>query len=877
MSELNLDILLEKDCIKGKFINFFMSDVTPNEISNFDFKSIEKKWQKLWYDNNIYQAIDNDTARPKKYVLTEFPFPSGASLHVGHCFRFTVPDVYSRYFRMKGYNVMFPMGYDSFGLPTEEKARKDGKNPKVTTTENIASIREGLKSMGYSFDWDREFATTDESYYKWTQWIFGEMYKAGLVEQREVELWWCPAMSTVLANEEVIEDPNGSGMKVSERGEHPVEKKKMNQWVIKITDYADKLIDGLDTIPWPEHIKEMQRNWIGKSEGATVKWKVEGKDIVLETFTTRVDTLPAVSFLAIAPESDILSKLVTDEHRTEVEKYVDKVKNKSERDRQINKEKTGLFTGSYAKNPLTGEVVPIWTADYVLSGYGTGCVMGVAGHDERDFEFASDLGLEIKFNIKPKNGELDRSEVYIGDGVLFDSGEFDGMEWRDAKNKITTKLEQEDKGKSEVNYKFRDWVFSRQRYWGEPFPFEYIKLSDVSGEQKEEIIKQVGAESGVVSYTEIGGEQYLIRLLPKDELPLVLPEVADYEPSNDGRSPLAKTDWINIKDDQGKLVGKRESDTMPNWAGSSWYFLRYTDPKNDKEFASQDKLKYWLPIDHYFGGNEHTTLHLLYSRFWHRFLYDQDQVPTEEPYYMRTNGGILLAEDGTKMSKSKGNVINPQEKIDIVGTDALRLYINFIGPYNAAVVWQEGGLKACSRLVESIWNLRAKVRLINTETEKKVLSAYHKMVKKVGSDIEELKSNVAVAEIMTFTNLLKQQENISGEVWEGFIKVLAPFAPHLAEELWYELNGFEANDFGSSIHLSDWPTYDPEMCIDETVTIVVQINGKVRGEFEAQKDTSENELLEKAKNLETVQKWLEGKEIKFTKVIPNKMVTLAVG
>jgi len=1462
---------------------------------------IETYWQQFWYQHNLYKAIDFDS-RPKKYILTEFPYPSGASLHIGHAFRYTVPDVYARFLRMNGYNVLFPMGWDAFGLPTEERARKEGQNPKLITQENIKNFKQQLLRMGYGFDWDREFATTDPEYYKWTQWIFGEFYKAGLAEQKEMEVWWCPELKTVLSNEEVLDGPNGT--KVSERGEHPVIRKKMRQWVLKMPEYAEKLLAGLEETHFPEHIKEMQRNWIGKSEGCVVKWPVvnelksaqlqvvilhgygadaqsnffpwlkteleklgctvwlenlpntnnpnldeqvefvlqsvtldsqtivvghslggvvamrllerlqqpilglvlvgslykpellidfepsfikqtnwqwdfdkirqqaqsikilsdlqdcyipvnQGRElasllqaelieyqaegthfmslqepkvlsgiqqiiknyrlkqandsqIFIETFTTRVDTIFAATFLVLAPEHPLVEQITTTEHADTVKNYLAEVANKSERERQIGAEKTGVFTGSYAVNPITGDLVPIWVADYVLGGYGTGAIMAVPGHDERDYEFAQKFGLPVRENVKPVSGEK-VTTVFTEYGILYNSGDYSGLTSQEAKIKLTAELEAKGQGYRQVNYKFRDWVFSRQRYWGEPFPFEYIgtgfkrvcsklyehlqnaikqdkisraivecliindkgqilcqkrslnrqlfpgvwelpgghiennetiaeaiirevreeigvevveipfylgyidwtvlpdwsfgtddnltrrsflfvvktkgqpqimehnKVSDLgwfdhsnleelnkgrsvfpnnyftswpervrTGEEvcqkldryitevvvrgldflewnkilptnksfeeinnRDEIygytawrhnktivinskiksekkldqedvqklqnlqemtkylifdfdgvlgdslytftqayiqfnpqslynydevkeksftdfhscnpqhkidfnypqeldnqlnfhqrstakdleigfnlfedflkeIKQIpnakmavissgsenyiknyasktelnfshvyGAETNLSKevkvkmicqdwgispkevflltdtqsdvlelrrildpakiygiswswygyqclkevlperqilrdfqdiyrlfedsgYVELDDEFYKIRLLRKKELPLILPDVEDYLPSDDGRSPLAKTEWINIRDEQGRIIGKREPDTMPNWAGSSWYYLRFCDPKNDQEFASYEKLKYWLPVDHYFGGSEHTTLHLLYSRFWHRFLYDLGYVPTPEPYDYRTNGGLLLGPDGRKMSKSLGNVVSPDEKLALVGADALRLYINFIGPYDGTVIWQDGGLKACKKLVDNIWALRLRV-VDQVEAKKSLVVAYHKLVRNITQQISELRTNVAVAELMTFVNLLKDQEQIPAEIWKGFLQVLAPFAPHIAEELWYSVNGFDRTDPTKSIHLSNWPSFDPSLCIDDEVTIVVQVNGKIRGEFVVAKDSPNDLLVSKAK--EVASKWLVDKQIKFTKVIPNKMVTFAV-
>lgn len=1348
-----------------------MSD-TKNTPLSFDFKAVEKKWQDYWLTNHTYEAKDGDTTRKKKYILVEFPFPSGASLHVGHVFRYTVPDIYSRFLRQKGYNVLFPMGWDAFGLPAEEYARKTGQNPRITTEQNIAGIKQNIQKMGYGIDWNREFSTTDPEYYKWTQWIFKQFYEQGMAIQKDVELWYCENLGTVLANEEVYDGPNGE--KLSERGDHPVEKKKMKQWVLKMPEYAEKLLTGLEDTHFPEHIKAMQRTWIGKSEGVIVDWDlvprdyikmvnnyptfpyntefgvgekdytkiirerstafirikgtdtylsyiqnryadknwvflsgggidveetplqaviretkeelglgsleyvadlgsinafghwtgqtqhstehyfllevsmddikkrakaevdeetnemyghvravtleqykannwpqlshiirnleeflttgkidrleqhncdivigttnkgkidrwkhqlnitgvnlisvedlgltvgeivesgkselenarikakafweatqkpsisgdsgiylegvpadeqpgqntkraagvleidneviiwqkmvdfyiskvdkygtngelnahfldvfslydgfnyydvevkrpiiitnqityperkvfplcniykipangkyyydltseemddflveyaearnllsdylfdgeaVSGQKAMIQTYTTRVDTLPSSTFIVVAPEYPGLLELASDEYKLGVATYIEQTKAKSERERQINKEKTGAFTGRFVRNPLTNELCPVWVTDFVLGGYGTGAVMGDA-HDLRDAELALKYDIFLAENIS-KDGqkrdnfmELLRSgDVFVDDGILYDSGDFSGLTSKEAREKISEKLAKIGKGTNQTNYCMRDFVFSRQRYWGEPFPFEYLKLENVDtilidavfclihkGENglslnqelfdylhslpqrkivvtnaKDEIletikhlvgnnievfslrfdpekidpkfyetmIKELNIDTQSTIYFDHNSanlkaaklnnihcfqyksnQQTILALktlfdtglytsvMGDEKLPLVLPELKDFEPSTDGRSPLAKSDWINVRDEQGDIIGTHEADTMPNWAGSSWYYLRFTDPKNSEEFAGEENLKYWLPVDHYFGGSEHTTLHLLYSRFWHKFLFDMGKVPTPEPYDYRTNGGILLGPDGSKMSKSKGNVIQPDDKLASVGADALRLYIAFIGPYDATVIWQDGGLKACKTLVDRIWNLQTKVCL-NSKNDlinnKKLYVAYNKFVKSVSNLLEEMKNNVAVAEIMTFTNLLRETPTIPLDIYEGFVQVVAPFAPHLCEELWSVLGN------KTSIALSIWPTFDLELCIDDVVRYAVQVNGKVRADFEIEANASDEQVLEAAKA--SVEKYMEGKTIKFNKIIPRKLVTLVV-
>jgi leucyl-tRNA synthetase len=1252
------------------FLYIHLTTITPycklqtnmSAVEPYNFLATEKKWQDYWNTHNIYKAIDNDKTREKKYILVEFPFPSGESLHVGHCFRYTVPDIYARYLRLKGFNVLFPMGWDAFGLPTEERARKEGISPQETTKKNIANLKNNIQRMGYSVDWDREFSTTDPSYYKWTQWIFTEMYKAGLAVQKNVELWWCENLGTVLANEEVYDGPNGN--KLSERGDHPVEKKTMQQWVLKMPQYAEKLLQGLDQTNFPEHVKAMQRQWIGKSEGVVVDWELVPKDYIkaineypifpyntefgegevdntkiireratclirlkgtdtfigyiqnrysdknwvflpgggvdngetplqaamretreelgvenleyitdlgsinsyghwtgqsqhsvehyfllevtqedldkrckaelddstnemfgeikittlqdyinnnwnqlnhiiknleeysengfirnvaesqkniflgttnhgklrrwkqelnfngvnfvthtdlnldlsnptetgetelenarikaksyyqqtgipslsgdtglylvgideadqpgektnrvagvletddentkwqkmiayyqglakkyggkieayftdvfvlydgfsfyqcegrreititetvthtekkhfplcnlyttkssgkyyydmdqsemlqftapsriaatemlfnwvyfgekaeqksnlIQTFTTRVDTLPSSTFVVVSPEYPDLLELSSDEYKLQVANYIESSRNKSERERQINQKIDGVFTGRFVRHPINNQLCPVWVSNFVLGGYGTGAVLG-DGHDERDVKLALKNDIYIGENVSEDGksrenflDELVKDNVFTEDGILYNSGQWNGLTSEKAREQIGDWLESIGKGKKQTNYRMRDFVFSRQRYWGEPFPIEY----DLDGN---------------------------ICVLENSELPLELPIVEDYEPGKNGKSPLAKTDWINVRDGQGNIVGKHEADTMPNWAGSNWYFARFTDPHNQNEFASTENMKYWLPVDHYFGGGEHTTMHLLYSRFIYKFLFDQVLVPTPEPYDYRHNGGILLGPDGAKMSKSKGNVVQPNEKLDSMGADALRLYIAFIGPYDGTVTWQDSGLKACKTVVDRIWNLQEKIVwdknvLENIEKldkqQKSLVVSYHKFVKNITGMLDEMRLNVGVAEIMTFSNLLKDTPEIPEDIWLSFILVIAPFMPYISEELAYLVyrkkgGQYDAEDqelqknYGS-IHLDPYfPDYDEALCMDDEITYVVQVNGKVRTEFMIAKDAPETQVLEQAKT--AAAKWLEGKTIKFSKVIPGKLVTLVV-
>jgi leucyl-tRNA synthetase len=622
-------------------------------MSSYDHKDIEKRWAERWQADKTYKAEDF-SKKPKKYILAEFPYPSGTALHAGHMMRYTVPDVYSRYLRMKGFNVLFPIGWDAFGLPAESFAVKSGVHPAITTRSAIDSYKDSIRKMGYGIDWDREIDTTDPSYYKWTQWLFLKFFQKGLAEYREMPIWWCEQLRTVLSDEEVLTDKDGN--KISERGEYPVERKMLKQWVLKITEYADKLLEGLDEIDFPESIKTAQRSWIGRSYGANVSFPVG--ELALDVFTTRPDTIFGVTYMAISPESTILEKLLENcENKDEVEKYISGAKKRSDLEKQKNKDKTGvLIKGVFAKHPVTGKDIPLYTADYVLMDYGTGVIMGVPAHDERDNEFAKKLGIEILPVIETPS-DLEQ-EVYTGTGKMINSGAYDGMDSKEFSDVIIERFEKEGIGKRQKQYKLRDWIFSRQRYWGEPIPLIHTE------------------DGQILAICDVDDPEDV-----NDKLPLELPELPDYTPSSDGASPLGRNkDWVNTTDRNGNPA-KRETNTMPNWAGSCWYFIRYADPKNDKAFADPEKMKYWLPVDRYFGGAEHTTMHLLYSRFWYKFLSDQGLVPTSEPYMWRMNGGLLLGPDGTKMSKSKGNVIEPMDIVENYGADALRSFICFLGPY----------------------------------------------------------------------------------------------------------------------------------------------------------------------------------------------------
>jgi leucyl-tRNA synthetase len=857
-------------------------------MSKYNHKEIEKKWAKVWKEHNVYRAEDF-SPKPKKYILAEFPYPSGLGLHAGHMLRYTMPDVLSRKLRMSGYNVLFPMGWDAFGLPAENYAVKTGVHPEETTKRAIENFTEQLTNAGFGFDWSREINSADPKYYKWTQWLFLKFFENGLAELKEEPVWWSEELRTVLANEEVEQRQDGK-FYPTERGSQPVERKMLKQWVLKMTKYADKLIDGLAKTDLQQSIKTAQINWIGRSEGAEIEFTVEGQNKQIKVFTTRLETIYGTSFIVLAPEHHLVTDLTTEEQNEAVIAYIEESKQKTEFQRiSDTKSKTGVFTGSYAINPFSGEKVPVWISDFVLATYGTGAIMGVPAHDERDFEFAMKFDLEIKHVIQPNypdklttlhksideatgkarvqgdvvtfiEGEETLQDATINHhekiftekfGILVNSGEYNGLTIKDAFEKMISKAETEGFGERKVHYKLKDWLFSRQRYWGEPIPL---------------IHKEDGTVEAIADTNDPDSV--------KNNLPLILPQVPDYTPSADGYSPLAKNkDWVNTTA-KDRSPAKRETNTMPNWAGSSWYYLRYIDPQNDNEFADFEKMKYWLPVDMYFGGSEHTTLHLLYSRFWHKFFYDLGLVPTEEPYQWRMNGGILLGSDGDKMSKSKGNVLNPDEKIEMHGADALRLYINFMGPYDGVLTWQEGGLKACRKLVEDIYEMKSKVS--DEPNSDEVVTAYNKMVMKVGKMIDDLNTNTAVSEFMIFMNLAKKQEKINVDIWKGFLKTIAPFAPFITEELWQEMHGYAEFKRENSIHLQEWPKYDENLIKESKVVVGVQINGKLRAEVEVDLEENESIVKDRVMALPDVQKWTEGAQPKKFIYVPGKIVNIVV-
>ena len=804
----------------------------------YNHRVIEKKWQKYWDENKTFKTLD-DHSKEKFYALDMFPYPSGAGLHVGHPEGYTATDILSRYKRANGYNVLHPMGWDAFGLPAEQYALDTGHDPRDFTKTNIDTFRRQIKELGFSYDWDREVNTTDPKYYKWTQWIFKKLYEKGLAYVDEVPVNWCPALGTVLSNEEVIDGK-------SERGGHPVERRPMRQWVLRITDYAEKLLADLDILDWPESLKAMQRNWIGKSVGAEIDFKIEGTDKAFTVFTTRADTVFGVSYCVLAPEHKLVEEIVTEGQRAAVEEYLDIVKRKSDLERtDLNKDKTGVFTGAYAINPVNGEKVELWIADYVLASYGTGAVMAVPAHDERDYEFATKFNLPITAVIED-NGEV--VVPFFGDGKHINSDFINGLNNEEAIAKVIEFLEENKVGRSKVTYKLRDWLFSRQRYWGEPIPI-------------------------------IHWEDGTMTTVPDSELPLLLPETDNIKPSGTGESPLANIEeWLNVVDPETGKKGKRETNTMPQWAGSCWYYLRYIDPHNDEMFADPEKLKYWLPVDVYIGGAEHAVLHLLYARFWHKVLYDLGLVPSREPFQKLFNQGMILAEgkDGRpeKMSKSKGNVVNPDDIIVSHGADTLRVYEMFMGPLDASIAWSENGLDGSRRFLDRVYRLFVdeETGKVNDKVQDKdnaeLEVSYNYTVKKVSEDIEILGFNTAISQLMVFVNDCYKAEYIPRKYALGFIQLLAPFAPHLAEEMWEVYGNTE------SISYVPWPTFDESKLVSDTVEIVVQLMGKVKAKLDVKKDLTPAELEQIVLANEEVKELIEGKQVLKVIVVPGRLVNI---
>ncbi len=773
-----------------------------------------------------------------------FPYPSGAGLHVGHALGYVATDIVARYKRMKGFNVLHPMGWDAFGLPAEQYAIKTGTHPKETTHQNVSNFKKQINSLGFSYDWSREINTTDPNYYKWTQWIFMQLYNKGLAYEQEVAVNWCPELKAVLANEEVV---NGK----SDIGGHPVVRLPMRQWILKITDYAESLLDGLDDLDWPENIKELQKNWIGKSEGVELGFDIDGHNDTINVYTTRPDTLFGASYMVLAPEHTLIHSIVTDEQRSKVEAYIEETKKKSDFDRtEVNKDKTGVFTGSYAINPFSKEKIEIWIADYVLISYGTGAIMAVPGHDERDWEFASKYNLPIVEVVE--GGDVSKAAYTAkGNAKIINSSNdktlsMDGLSVDQAIKEAILFIEKNSIGKATVNYKLRDWLFSRQRYWGEPFPLIHKDDS--------------------------------VELIQEKDLPVMLPEVENYKPSDDGKSPLSLVkNWVEVKDESGNIIGLRETNTMPQWAGSCWYFLRFTDPNNTNEAWSKEKENYWMPVDLYIGGQEHAVLHLLYSRFWHHVLYDLGLVSTKEPFKKLYNQGMILGDDGTKMSKSRGNVINPEEIMDEYGSDSMRLYEMFMGPLNKSKPWSTKGLQGCYRFVNKLWsiivdengNLSSKI-VDSDEEDKDTLFLHHQTIKKLGEDIENLHFNTAVSQLMIYCNHLQKCSTVSKKLIEELVIILSPFVPHLSEEFWSLLGHSE------TITYQPWPQFDEGLIQLDEVTIAVQVNGKLRANINIAKDSDEKDVISEAMSLENVEKFTSEGNVVKTIYVPNRLLNFVV-
>ncbi len=811
-------------------------------MSQYDHKTIESKWQLYWEENKTFRTEENSDS-PKYYVLDMFPYPSGQGLHVGHPLGYIATDIVARFKRMNGFNVLHPMGWDAFGLPAEQHALETGTHPAKTTAANIENYRRQLKMLGFSFDWDREINTTDPDYYKWTQWIFLQLYKKGLAYQAKVPVNWCPKLGTVLANEEVIDGK-------SERGEHPVFRVPMLQWMLKITEYADRLLDGLDDLDWPDSVKELQRNWIGRSEGAEVIFQLPSIEKEITVFTTRPDTLFGATYMVLSPEHSLVKELTSPDKLKEVTDYIEKASRKSELDRtELAKEKSGVYLGADAINPANEQEIPIWISDYVLMSYGTGAIMAVPGHDQRDWEFAKSFELPI---IEVVSGGKINEEAFVDnvDGILVNSSTQDNsfslndLKVPDAIKMISDWLEETGKGRSAVNYKLRDWLFSRQRYWGEPIPI----LHD--------------SDDNTVPVSE-------------EELPVNLPQVESYQPTGTGESPLAKvSSWVEVN--EGGKTYLRETNTMPQWAGSCWYYLRFIDPHNKDAVWSKEKESYWMPVDLYIGGQEHAVLHLLYSRFWHHVLYDLDLVSTKEPFTRLFNQGMIQGEDGLKMSKSRGNSINPDEIVETTGADSLRLFEMFMGPLDKAKPWSTTGLQGSHRFLKRIWRMfdsengGLKITDVDPAEDKKLYKLLHRTIMKVTIDIENLRFNTAISALMTLGNKMKSRMSVSRANAETFILMISPFVPHIAEEIWRRLGHTE------TIVFENWPEYNELLAKEDLTNIAVQVNGKLRGEFQIEIDIDVEIIEQMAKDLPEIQKWTDGKEILKVVVVPNRVVNIVI-
>ncbi|MBI5422518.1 MAG: leucine--tRNA ligase [Opitutae bacterium] len=857
--------------------------VKPTDCTDYDFLKIEPHWQSIWEQTRPFRA-ENGSSKPKYYVLDMFPYPSGAGLHIGHPEGYTATDILARFKRAKGFNVLHPIGWDAFGLPAEQHAVKTGTHPASNTQNNITNFRRQIKALGFSYDWEREVDTTDPKYFRWTQWIFLQLFKKGLAYVDERPVWWCPELRTVLANEEVVDGK-------SEVGGFPVERKNLRQWVLRITAYAEQLIDGLKDVDWPDSTKRMQEAWIGRSEGAEVLFKLENAALGdLKIFTTRPDTLFGCTYMVLAPEHPLVLGLTTDAQRADVEAYRKATASKSDVDRMSDaaKEKTGVFTGGYAINPVDGARVPIWIADYVLMGYGTGAIMAVPAHDERDYEFAQKYQLPIPRVIAADDGS--DKLPYTGDGKLINSPGYDGLSWEEAKKQITADLAAKGIGKGTVNYKLRDWLFSRQRYWGEPFPIVWVNADDYARAAK--LRRDLPAQP--VTFVENGVTLYALPL-PEVALPLQLPDVQSYLPSGTGESPLANVpEWLEIwlNAETGAAVpasqpkpagdawvrGRRETNTMPQWAGSCWYYLRYLDPQNAATFAGKDALAYWGVPDLYVGGAEHAVLHLLYARFWHKVLFDLGVVPQAEPFKKLFHQGIILGEDGVKMSKSRGNVVNPDDIIRSYGADTLRLYLMFLGPLEAMKPWNPKGIEGVHRFLRKFWReclgedgkLNSRISdtaALTADTEK----LRHETIKKVGEDLEAMRFNTAISQMMIYLNALQKEPALPRAALLEFAQMLAPFAPHLGEELWSRLGGTD------TAMAAAWPQFDSNKLVADTMTIVFQVNGKHRGDAQVPVASSEADLIKTAQEHPKVAPHLAGKALKRTIYVKGKLLNLLVG
>jgi len=808
-------------------------------MAKYPFESIEKKWQKRWEDEKTFAAAEDPSVPKEKrrYVLDMFPYPSGAGLHVGHPEGYTATDIYCRFLRMRGYNVLHPMGFDAFGLPAENYAIQTGTHPEVTTMANVERFRAQIKSLGFSYDWDREVSTCTPDYYKWTQWIFLQLFKCGLAYESEMPINWCPSCKTGLANEEVKDG-------LCDRCHTKVTRKRIRQWVLKITAYADRLLEGLDGLDWPEPIKLMQRNWIGRSEGASVHFDLDGHDEKLEIYTTRPDTLFGATYMVLSPEHPFVEHITTPEQKAAVAAYVDAAARKSDLERtDLAKEKTGVFTGAYAINPVNGVKIPIWISDYVLISYGTGAIMAVPAHDERDWDFAKVFNLPIIQVVAApgETGPFDATpeKCTAADGFAVNSGKFDGLPTDQAIAQVTAWLEERGIGKKAVNYKLRDWLFSRQRYWGEPIPVVHCK------------------KCGIVP-------------LDEKDLPLLLPEVQSYTPTGTGESPLANIpEWVNTTCPHCGGPAKRETNTMPQWAGSCWYYLRYLDPKNADAFVDPAKEKYWMPVDLYVGGAEHAVLHLLYSRFWHKVLFDIGVVSDDEPFRRLVNQGMILGEDNQKMSKSRGNVVNPDDIVRDFGADSMRVYEMFMGPLQVSKPWSTAGLVGVSRFLERAWATSEKP-IVEAAPTAEQLKLLHKTIKKVTVDTDTLNFNTAISQMMIFLNETSKLDSLPRSLWEPFVVMLAPYAPHLGEELWERLGHAEG------VSRAAWPVYDEALTLDDEKEIVVQVNGKIRDRFTAAAGSAEDALRETALAMPKVREWTEGKQIAKVIVVRDKLVNIVV-